>query len=335
MKNILSTCFGLCGDQRASKKFILVGVVVLMFGLVLGHGVKNVFAQAGPSELYVPLIGITAVPFPLALPSGAGDVTYKYAVKNFLSEYPLSDVRVVDNTCSPVTFIEGDDNGDSQLDFSETWRYTCTTRVSETSQSTATATGVANNLTATHKAYATVVVGSDNPPPLVSIVNITKIAYPLSLPAEGGDIAFTYRVNNPGAVPLSDVTVIDDKCSAMSKKLGDTNGNSLLDLNEVWVYTCSTNLTKTTTNTVNVTAYANGFQAVGYATITVTVDIPTPDFPVGINPNLPEVGAIFVQKNIAWGVLATILLILIISLVVIQKNQPKITPEKRKPFKKL
>lgn len=292
-------------------------VSILFLVLILGTGTKTVFAQESVSVLYVPLIGITSVPEPLALPQGPGNVTYHYAVKNFLSELALTDIDVVDDTCSPIKFVEGDDNNDSKLDYSETWRYTCTVKLSRTTQSTATVTGAANNITANHRAYVTVVVGSDNPAPLVSIVNITKVASPLSLPIEGGDIAFTYRVNNPGVVPLSDVTVTDDKCTNMSGKLGDTNGNNLLDVNEVWTYTCSTHLTQTTTNTVTVTAFANGLKAVGDATITVMVDIPS----IAKTPNLPDTGESPNIKITIWGIMAGSLLGLAMFFVLTERNK--------------
>lgn len=275
-------------------------VFLLITVMATGYGTESAFSQTSSSVLYVPLIGITSVPEPLALPEGAGNVTYHYAVKNFLAEVALTQVSVVDDKCSPVVFAEGDDDGDYKLDYSETWRYTCATELAKTTQSTATATGTLNNITATHKVYATVVVGSDNPPPLVSVVNITKVAYPLSLPAEGGDIAFTYKVNNPGVVPLSNVTVIDDKCSAISSKLGDTNVNNLLDINEVWIYTCSAHLTQTTTNTVHVTAFANGLQAVGDATITVEVD----------SPAFPDVGENVSLRTTVWTTLTGVLVAL-------------------------
>lgn len=260
--------------------------------------------SANQSSLYVPLIGITSVPKPLALPDGPGYVTYNYAVKNFLQELPLTDIKVVDDNCGSIKFVTGDDNNDGKLDYSETWRYTCNTYLSQTIQSTTTATGTASSIVATHKAYATVVVGSNNPAPLVSIVNITKVAYPLSLPAEGGSITYTYRVNNPGAIPLSNVTITDDKCPAMSGKLGDTNGNNLLDTNEVWIYGCTTNLKATTTNTATVTAFANGLKAIDSYSLTVKVDIPNfPDAGVGVNSNL---------KTNVWAALSAILVILIL-----------------------
>lgn len=292
---------------------------ILLLALIFISYPQNILAQDSPSVLYVPLIGLTSVPEPLALPKGPGNVTYHYAVKNFLQEIALTDVKVVDDNCSPIKFVEGDDNNDSKLDYSETWRYTCTTKLSKTTDSTATVTATANNITATHSAYATVVVGSNNPAPLVSIVNITKVSYPLSLPAAGGKITFTYKVNNPGVVPLSNVSVTDDKCMAMSGKLGDTNGNNLLDTSEVWIYTCVMNLTQTTTNTVNVTAFANGLKAVGNATITVKVD--NPNFPdVGTNPNQ---GINPNYKIAVWGILSGILAVLMIFFVLTRKNKFK------------
>jgi len=295
--------------------------LVVLIALSLGIGARGAHAQGSPASqsiFYVPLIGITSVPDPLALPKGGGDVTYHYAVKDFLQEVPLIGVSVSDDLCSPVAFVEGDDNKNFKLDYGETWRYACTTKISTTTQSIATAVGTANDMTATHKAYATVVVGSNDPAPLVSIVNITKVAYPLSLPAQGGPITFTYRVNNPGAIPLSDVAVIDDRCSAMSGKLGDTNGNGLLDTNEVWVYTCTTVLTETTTNTVTVTAFANGLKAIDSFTLTVKVALPA----ASSSPSFPETGTGPDPKATLWGIMSAVLIALVVWSVAARKHTP-------------
>jgi len=337
IKNILWSNHDLFNKIHKSKKIFIILIVFL----VLGCSTKSALAQTdtnSPSVLYVPLIGITSVPDPLALPNGSGSVTYNYAVKNFLPEVPLTNVKVVDDACSPVKFVQGDDNGNSMLDYNETWRYTCTTTLSKTTQSIATATGIANTMTATHKAYATVVVGSNNPPPLVSVVNVTKVAYPLSLPSGGGQITYTYRVNNPGIVPLKDVTVTDDKCSDMSGRLGDTNGNNLLDPDEVWIYTCTTTLRQTTTNTVNVTASANGLIALGNDTITVNVATPAGSVTSQSSPQLPNTGGNsnrgtnpFV-KIVVWTILSVILAILIIVFVFIRRNRREKVLKSLNPF---
>lgn len=300
------------------KRFILLLVTVA----AVGCGAPSVFAQTSQSVLYVPLIGITSVPDSLALPEGGGTVTYRYAVKNFIGEVALTGVQVVDDTCIPVKFIGGDDNSDSKLDYSETWRYACTANVSTTTLSTAVAKGTANDITATHRAYATVVVGRDTPAPLVSIVNVTKVAYPLPLPPEGGSITFTYKVTNPGVVLLSDVTVVDDTCAGMSGKLGDTNANNLLDISEVWMYSCTTTLTQTTTSTATVTAFADGLKAMSEDTITVAVVSSASS-----SPNLFDVeigiggGAERAVKIVVWEILAGVLAALSIFFLVTHRGK--------------
>ncbi|MFA5870851.1 MAG: LPXTG cell wall anchor domain-containing protein [Candidatus Paceibacterota bacterium] len=323
MKNIFFNNYNPYKRIYKTKACIILFVVIILSGF----GIKNIFAETSPSALYVPLIGITLVPEPLALPNGSGDITYNYAVKNFLKEVALTEIQIVDDTCSHITFVTGDDNSDSKLDYNETWRYSCRTKIFKTTESSVLVTGMANDIAAAHKAYATVVVGSNTPPPLVSIVNVTKVSYPLSLPANGGEITFTYKVNNPGVVPLSDVSITDNKCSAMSNKIGDTNGNSLLDTNEVWIYTCTTNLFETTTNTASVIAFANGLKAIGDTTLTVKVDPPStvhsiPNLPFGqAIPSLPDTGVNPNLKVIVWGVLLGALVILVIFFIMLKKKR--------------
>lgn len=297
--------------MRTSFKFIFIGCLLFIIAITA----KQVLAQENNNVLYVPLIGITAVPDPLALPNGAGPVTYRYSVKNFLSGSALSNIYITDTGCSSVTFETGDDNNNFKLDQSETWKYTCTTQLNKTTTSMATVTGTAFNIIAKHKAWASVIVGSDNPPPLVNIINVTKVAYPLSLPKEGGEITYTYRVSNPGVVPLQSVVVADDECNSISSKLGDTNGNNLLDINEVWLYTCTTILKQTTTNTATVTAFANGLQATGEATITIKVDSPNDE----ILTKFPNLGQFSNSKVRVWTSLVTILIGLLIILGLINK----------------
>ncbi len=299
-------------------------LAIILSIFILGTSTKFVFTQESVSSVYVPLVGITSVPNPLTLPTNGGKVSFNYAVKNFLKEVPLKDVFVVDDSCESIKFVEGDDNHNSQLDFSETWRYTCSTKFSHTTQSIATVTGIANNITAIHKAYATVVVGTSTPPPLVSIVNTTEVTSPLSLPTEGGKIIYNYRVNNPGIVPLSGVTVTDDKCTGMSGKLGDTNGNDLLDTNEVWIYNCTRILWQTTSNTTTVTAYANGQKATDSTTLTIEVN--SPDINL---PSLPNTGGIITDtKIITWRVLSIVFILLLIVFIFVRKYKTQKKQEK-------
>ena len=71
-------------------------------------------------------------------------VTYTYTVTN-TGETPLSDVTVKDDKCSPVKYQSGDTNGDSKLQTTETWIYTCSQAISVATTNTAVVTGKDKN----------------------------------------------------------------------------------------------------------------------------------------------------------------------------------------------
>jgi hypothetical protein len=50
----------------------------------------------------------------------------------------------------------------------------------------------------------------------------------------GDNVTYTYRLSNTGEVPLSDVSVTDDKIGEATFIGGDTNSNAVLDLGEIW-----------------------------------------------------------------------------------------------------
>jgi uncharacterized repeat protein (TIGR01451 family) len=108
-------------------------------------------------------------------------------------------------------------------------------------------------------------------PPLISIL---KVPTPLSLPAGPGSVTYNYAVSNIGTVPMSNVTVADNMCPSVGFVGGDTNGNSMLDVNEIWNYSCTMNLSQTTTNTVTAMGHTNGLTAIDTANATVAVGVP-------------------------------------------------------------
>ena len=229
-------------------------------------------ASAGSSpELVLPLIAVTKIPTPLALPSGPGLVTYIYTVTN-IGPVPMTGVWVKDDKCAPATYISGDTNGDSKLDTGEAWIYRCMQTVSQTVTNTATAHGHADGQDAYDTALATVVVGAAVPPPLIAIVKVPSRLTPF--PFGGGDVSYTYTVTNPGVVALHDVAVTDDKCAPVSFVSGDTNGNNLLEPGESWTYTCQTHISASTRNTATAKGTGNGLTAIDYAFATVLVAAP-------------------------------------------------------------
>ncbi|GAA1979804.1 DUF7507 domain-containing protein [Microbacterium pumilum] len=80
-----------------------------------------------------------------------GEVVYSYEVRN-TGDVPLADVadRITDDTCAPVQYRSGDDDGDGLLDTplsifedsaDEVWRFECTTTVGETTTNTVVVEG--------------------------------------------------------------------------------------------------------------------------------------------------------------------------------------------------
>jgi uncharacterized repeat protein (TIGR01451 family)/LPXTG-motif cell wall-anchored protein len=234
-----------------------------------------------------PLIHVIKTPSPLNLPAAGGSVTYSYTVTN-PGTVPLTGVTLTDNKCSNPTFVSGDTNGDSRLQSTEAWHYTCTTNLSLTTTNTAIATGHANGLTAVDTALATVVLAGSPVPPLIHII---KQASPVLLPSTGGSVTYTFWVTNPGTVALDNVSVNDDHCGAVTFVSGDTNGNGLMETNETWTYTCQQNLTVATTNTATATGHGNGLTVTDVAIASVALSpapvvVPPPVLPnTGIDPN--------------------------------------------------
>ena len=214
-----------------------------------------------------PLIDVVKVPSPLALPTGPGLVTYTYTLKN-IGTVPVTDITMVGDTCKPINLVSGDTNGDAILQMNETWVYRCSTMLTETHTNIVTTTGWANGVSTTDIASATVVVGAPVIPPLI---HVTKVPNPLALRAGGGTVTYTEKITNPGTVPLSNVTLTDDKCAPMKFVSGDTNNDSKLDPSETWTFTCASNLNKTTTNTATASGSANGMTVRDIAIATVIV----------------------------------------------------------------
>lgn len=217
-----------------------------------------------------PLLDVVKVPSPLSLPGGPGLVTYIYTLHN-IGTVSVTNVKMIDDSCSSVNLISGDINNDAKLNVNEVWTYQCSATLLATHTNTVVATGWANGVSATDIASATVVVGDLVVPPLI---HVTKIPNPLTLSAGGGMVIFTEKITNPGTVALSNIQIDDDKCSPVKYVSGDKNGDSKLDPAETWTYTCKANLTATTTNTVKVSGKANDLTARDFAIVTVIVATP-------------------------------------------------------------
>jgi len=110
--------------------------------------------------------------------------------------------------------------------------------------------------------------------PVPPLIDVVKVPSPLSLPNGPGTVNYTYTLKNIGTVPVTDITMVGDTCGPIVLSSGDTNSDAKLDVNETWVYRCSTTLTETHTNTVTTHGWANGLSTVDIASATVVVGKP-------------------------------------------------------------
>lgn len=131
--------------------------------------------------------------------------------------------------------------------------------------------------------------------PIPPLIDVVKMADPLTLPDGPGPVTYTYTLKNIGTVPVTNMTLSSDTCNPMKLIAGDLNSNNILDMNEVWTYRCSMTLTATRTNTVIATGRANGLTTTDIESITVMVGTPlaSPVIHVTVTPyplTLPDDG---------------------------------------------
>jgi len=150
-------------------------------------------------------------------------------------------------------------------------------------------------------------------PPLI---NVTKIPNPLALPEGPGSVTYTYTVTNIGPVPMNYVWVRDDKCTPVEFISGDSNNDSILDLNETWIYRCTKLVFSTETNIATAHGSTGNGEVYNTASATIVVGVPstntvtptiqvnnftaTNSSPVAV-PKLPKTGFSPRETNTPWN----------------------------------
>ncbi len=190
-----------------------------------------------------PRINVEKTADPAVIHSG-DSVTYTYVVTN-PGDVPLAGVTVSDDKCSPVVavtsggFNVGDTDTDGLLDPGESWRYTCTTTLTQDTLNTVTVLGRPTD--GEGQPLPGIPTVQDDDTAFVDVLN-PAIAVVKSGPviAFVGDTAvYTYTVTNAGDTPLLNVTVNDDICGPATYVSGDADTDGQLDLTETWFFTCS------------------------------------------------------------------------------------------------
>lgn len=222
-------------------------------------------SNCGGGGSLFPAIRLIKTPAPYQLPKEGGSVIYTYLVSN-PGYYTITDVVLTDDKCSEIKFIDGDKNTDKKLDRNEIWKYTCQTNIIATTINTATVNGKSSAGNVKDTTKATVYV-----PKMDLAIKLEKSANPESLSEKGGLVTYSYKVSNKGSKAISDVTVTDDKCSPINFISGDTNKDKKLDTSEIWIYTCQSNIAKTTVNTGTVRGQVDGKYATDTSEATVRV----------------------------------------------------------------
>ncbi len=167
-----------------------------------------------------------------------GDIiTYTYYVRN-TGDLPLNNISVSNDITGNAIYQSGDVNINTVLDRNEIWVFTSTymVRAGDPSLLIATTTVSALTFTSVTVIDTEIVTTSIEPDESDTGIVITKIADPLAV-HEDDDITYTYYVLNTGNMSLMNVLVTDDRLGSIPFASGDDNENSLLDIDEIWVFT--------------------------------------------------------------------------------------------------
>lgn len=146
--------------------------------------------------------------------------------------------------------------------------------------------GLMQDLAKPASAYRHVLDGNDLPSLFSDIfeeiactpgIKIVKSADPDTLPAGGGDVTYTFKVTNVGNVALTNVDVTDKpSCGSIDLVSGDEDHDNKLDLDETWIFKCTTTVTESTTDTGTATGHDGNTEVKDTSQAHVDVADPTP-----------------------------------------------------------
>ena len=126
--------------------------------------------------------------------------------------------------------------------------------------------------------------GGEDPtcaPVINPLINIVKSA-PITEITSPESVTYTYEVVNAGNDVLTNVIVEDDKCSTVDYVSGDTNNDGKLQVDETWIYECTSLISANTTNVAIATGTGEvlGDVVTAEDTWTITVPAGTPSLDV-------------------------------------------------------
>jgi len=172
----------------------------------------------------------------LTIPAGSA-IKWRYTVTN-TGNVPLSGIVVTDNMpgVNPI-YISGDTNDNEMLDTTEAWIFEAAGNAiagnyNNTGTASSTETGPASDTSNYFGENPRISIRKDT-------VHGQNVGDGLSILA-GSAIKWRYTVTNIGNVPLSGITVTDNKPGVTPVYVsGDINENGRLDLTEIWIFEAS------------------------------------------------------------------------------------------------
>lgn len=233
-----------------------------------------------PMDIVIPpIITVTKSASPTSRPVPGGSFTFNVSVHND-SSGAVTLTSLVDDvygdldgegTCATGGAIAA--GATYACSFSRT--FTGAAGAHQTDTVTATVTDGQQHTASAHDDATITLVPAQIPTPAI---HVSKSASPTTLPVGGGSVTYAYSVSNPGGVPLSSVSVTDNRCSPVTYLSGDTSDLGWLDLGETWTFHCVVVVASTTTNTATATGYYQSapVQDTAQATVTVAAFTPAP-----------------------------------------------------------
>jgi uncharacterized repeat protein (TIGR01451 family) len=176
---------------------------------------------------------------------------------------PIDNVNVVDDVAGTATLVSGDD-GDDLLEVGETWVYTASYVIQSTDPDLLVNTAV---VTGTNQGGEDVPGASDTHGTTIDYVPALAIVKDGPATARIDDtVVYTLTVTNNDVLgdgsPIQNVSVVDDLAGAVTFVSGD-DGDDLLEVGEIWVYTASIRIEATDPSPLVNTAVVMGIDRDG------------------------------------------------------------------------